>query len=159
MKQKIKFSTFSLIITIGVLILAVAGIYSLWDNEGKLITLCVIMGITIIAGLYFCPKYIEANDSEIILHRLLGTAIVINYDDIQKVDTCYPSGGGLRLCASGGFFGYWGIFSDISIGTYIGYYGNPSNCILVNSKDGKQYVFGCENPDAMVDYIIDKMNK
>jgi hypothetical protein len=159
MKQKVKFSTYSLIITAVVLILCVVGIFSLLGNVDKLTLFCIIMGVTIIAGLYFCPKSIQANESSVTLHRLLSSPKVFNYDSIQSVDTCYPSAGGLRLCASGGFFGYWGYFSDIMIGAYFGYYGSRSNCFLIKMKDGKQYVLGCDNAVAMVDYIKSQLCK
>ncbi|MCI8999165.1 MAG: hypothetical protein HFJ95_09260 [Muribaculaceae bacterium] len=159
MKQKVKFSTYSLIITAVVLILCVVGIFSLLGNVDKLTLFCIIMGVTIIAGLYFCPKSIQANESSVTLHRLLSSPKVFNYDSIQSVDTCYPSAGGLRLCASGGFFGYWGYFSDIMIGAYFGYYGSRSNCFLIKMKDGKQYVLGCDNAVSMVDYIKSQLCK
>lgn len=159
MKQKVKFSAYSLIVTAVVLVLFVVGIFTLLGNEEKLILFCIIMGMTTIAGLYFCPKSIEAAASGIMLHRLLSSPKEFSYNSIQEVDTCYPSAGGLRLCASGGFFGFWGYFSDIMIGSYFGYYGSRSNCILVKMKDGKQYVLGCDNAVAMADYIKQQINK
>lgn len=156
MKQKVKFSLFSIFLTAAVLILFVVGVFTLTGNEEKLTLLCIIMGMTTIAGLYFCPKSIEANDHGITLHRLWSSPKVFLYSTIQSVDTCYPSMGGIRLCASGGFFGYWGYFSDITIGSYLGYYGSRSNCILLRLNNGKQYVLGCNNPVALVNYIKSK---
>lgn len=153
MKQKIKFSAYSLIVTAVVLVLCVVGTFSLWGNAEKLTLFCIIMGGVTLAGLYYCPKSINANESSITLHRLLSSPKVFTINSIQTVDTCYPSAGGLRVCGSGGFFGYWGYFNDIMIGSYFGYYGSRSSCILLKLKDGKQYVLGCENPSAMVDYI------
>lgn len=158
MKQKIKFSIFTIVVTTLVLILFLVGVIALIGEEEKLIVFCIIMAPVTIAGLYYCPKSIEANDSSVRLHRLLSSPKVFPYSAIQEVDTCYPSAGGIRICGSGGFLGYWGYFSDIMIGTYFGYYGNRSNCILVKLKDGKQYVLGCDNPVALVDYIKTKMN-
>ncbi len=158
MKQKVRFSAYSLIITAGVLILFVVGIFIVRDNVEKLILFCIIMGGVTMAGLYFCPRSIEATKSGIILHRLLSSPKVFPYDSIQAVDTCYPSSGGLRLCASGGYFGYWGYFSDIMIGQYIGYYGSRDSCIVVKLKDGKQYVLGCENAIEMANYIASRID-
>lgn len=159
MKQKVKFSSYSLIVTAVVMILCVVGIFSLIGNAEKLTLFCIIIGGVTIVGLYYCPKSIQANESSVTLHRLLSSPKVFNYNSIQAVDTCYPSAGGLRLCGSGGFFGYWGYFNDIMIGTYFGYYGSRSDCLLLKMKDGKQYVFGCENAVAMVDYIQSQLNK
>lgn len=159
MKQKIKFSYYSLIMTTVVLILSVVGAFSLSGDTGELILFCIVIGSAIIAGVYFCPTSVEANNSGIILHRLLSKPRTFAYDVIQSVDTCHPSAGGLRLCGSGGFFGYWGYFNDIMIGSYFGYYGNHNNCFLVKMKDGKQYVLGCGKAGAMVDYITAQMSK
>lgn len=158
-EKKVKFSAYSLIVTAVVLILCVVGILSLLDNVEKLTLFCIIIGGSTIAGLYYCPNSIQANESSVTLHRLLSSSIVFNYNSIQTVDTCYPSAGGLRLCGSGGFFGYWGYFSDIMIGTYFGYYGSRSSCFLVKLNNGRQYVLGCDNAVAMVDYIQSQLNK
>lgn len=153
MKNKVKFSIFDQVITTVVILLCIVGEISLWNIHEKLIKFNLIMGAGIIAGLYYCPVSVEANLSEIKLYRLLAKPKIFAYKDIQSVETCYPSAGGIRLCGSGGLFGYWGYFSDIMIGTYFGYYGSRSYCFLVKLKNGKQYVLGCENPVAMVDYI------
>lgn len=159
MKNKVKFSIYALAITVVVMILFIVGEISLWDNTEKLARFNLIMGTAIIAGLYYCPISVEANRSEIKLYRLLAKPKVFAYKDVQAVDTCYPSAGGLRLCGSGGCFGYWGYFSDIMVGTYFGYYGSRSHCFLVKLKNGKQYILGCENPVAMVNHIKSFMNE
>lgn len=153
MKNKVKFSVFVQVITAVVIILCIVGEISLWNIHEKLIIFNLIMGAGIIAGLYYCPVSVKANLSEIKLYRLLAKPKIFAYKDIQSVETCYPSAASIRLCGSGGLFGYWGYFSDIMIGTYFGYYGSRSYCFLVKLKNGKQYVLGCENPVAMVDYI------
>lgn len=153
MKQNIKFNSYSLIVTVGVLMLFVIGIFSVMGTD-KLIPFCIIAGGVTIVGLYYCPKSVEANESGLTLHRLLSKPKVFPWSDIESVDTFYPSAGGLRLCASGGFFGFWGNFSDIMTGSYFGYYGSRDSCILVKMKDGKQYVIGCANPVALTDYIM-----
>ena len=63
-----------------------------------------------------------------------------------------------RICGSGGWFGYYGWFSEPSIGKYFAYYGKASDCFLVTLKDGKKYVLGCESPDEMVE-VINKLIK
>lgn len=153
MKQKIKFSSFSIITTAAVMVIFVIGVISVIDNPDKLITLGVIAGITTIAGAYYCPTSVEASETGIILHRLMSRPKEFSYDMIQSVESCYPSAGGIRLCGSGGFFGYWGYFSDIMIGTYFGYYGSRDNCMLLKLKNGHQYVIGGSNIPALVNFI------
>ncbi len=157
MKQNIKFSTFSVVITAAVLILFIAGICFLLGNTEKLIIFCIILGTTTIAGLYYCPKSIEANESGVVLHRLISSPKVFPYSKIQTADICYPAPWGIRLCASGGFFGYWGYFHDAVIGSYFGYYGSRSHCILVKMKDGKQYVLGCDDASELDSFINSRL--
>lgn len=76
----------------------------------------------------------------------------------MKTQKFFPSLGGLRLCGSGGFFGYWGYYTDIVIGNYFGYYGKRSQCILVRLNNGRQYVISCKNPDEMVYAISSHLN-
>lgn len=153
MKNKVKFSIYSKIITVLVLILFAAGVIALLDNTRELPLFCIIMGGATITGLYFCPISIEADQSEIKLHRLLSHPKCFAYNDIQSVDTCYPSAGGLRLCGSGGFFGYWGYFRDIAIGQYFGYYADRSQCFYIKLKNKRQYVISCKNHVEMVEAI------
>ena len=63
MKNKVKFSIYSKIITVLVLILFAAGVIALLDNTRELPLFCIIMGGATITGLYFCPISIEADQS------------------------------------------------------------------------------------------------
>lgn len=153
MKNKVKYSTYSLVVTAAVVLLTLIGSVSLLGDTDRLIRFLIIMGTAILAGLYYCPKSVEADGNEVAIRRIIGSTKRFTYDSILSADTCYPSAGGLRLCGSGGFFGYWGYFSDIMLGTYFGYYGSRSHCFILKLKDGKQYVVGCEDPTAIVSHI------
>lgn len=157
MRNKVKFSAFSRILTVIVLIIFAIGTYSLLDNARDLPIFCIVAGSATAAGLYYCPTSVEADECGITLHRLMSRPKYFDYEDIQSVDTCYPSPGSIRLCGSGGFFGYWGFFCDIMIGNYFGYYGSRGFCFCVKLKSGRIYVIGCEEPLAMVDYISSRL--
>ena len=158
MKNRVKFSTYSIAITAAVLLLSAVGIVSLVGETDRLVIFCVILGVAIISGLYYCPVSVEANQSGIVLNRLISRPRYFSYGEIASVDTCYPSAGGLRLCGSGGLFGYWGYFSDIMIGTYFGYYGSRSHCFLIGLTSGRQYVIGCTDPAAIVSYVEPRLS-
>ncbi|MCM1356302.1 MAG: PH domain-containing protein [Staphylococcus sp.] len=153
MKNKVKYSTYSLVATAVVVLLTIVGTISLLDDTDRLIRFLLIMGTATLAGLYYCPKSVEADGNGVAIRRILGGTKRFAYDSILSADTCYPSAGGLRLCGSGGYFGYWGYFNDIMIGTDFGYYGSRSHCFLLKLRDGKQYVVGCEDASAMVSHI------
>ncbi len=56
----------------------------------------------------------------------------------------------LRLIGSGGFLGYWGWFSDRTVGKYFAYYGRPQDCFLIELKNGKKYLLGCEDSETII---------
>lgn len=149
MKSKVKLSRLCIIVTIAVIVLLAVGITVSLDNEEKLLKLGAILTLIILFGLFYFPISIETSKKKLRIHRALKTKS-IPYSEISSAERCYPSAGGLRLCASGGFMGYWGYFSDIIIGCYFGYYGNKDECILIKLKSGKQYVVSCSEPDKMI---------
>lgn len=150
MKSNVKLSLFSSIITIIVLISLIIGVFVTWNEEKEksMILFAIIVGLLLVS-FYYYPKFIEATDKNLIIHRQFKDKI-ISYASIKSVERCFPSIGGLRLCGSGGFLGYWGYFTDIVIGNYFGYYGDRSQCILIQLTDGKQYVISCEQPDEII---------
>lgn len=152
MKQKVTFSLYCIFMTALVIVLFVIGLFATYDIHEKFIPFTIIVGAVIVASLFYCPLSVEVTDREVNIHRPLKTK-ALPLDSIKSVETFYPSAGGLRLCGSGGFAGFWGYFNDIMCGSYFGYYGRRDSCFLVKMKDGRQYVLGCENPKVMVDYI------
>ncbi|WP_370519135.1 hypothetical protein, partial [uncultured Muribaculum sp.] len=58
---------------------------------------------------------------------------------------------------SGGFFGYWGYFSDIIIGQYFGYYAARSQSFCIKLKNNRQYVISCDNHIEMVKFIMNNL--
>lgn len=157
MKSKVKLSTYCILISLAVIIAFIIGIVSSWGVNDKVWILVLIFIGLLSFSLFYWPMSIDATDSALLIRRMVKTK-VIPYSDILSVDRCYPSAGGLRLCGSGGFLGYWGYFSDIIIGSYFGYYGKRDQCILIRLKDDKQYVISCENPDKMLAFIESKIN-
>lgn len=152
MKQKVIFSKYSIIVTIVILLLFVVGVVALKDNKEAQILFCIILGVTTLVGLYYCPQSAEVNQVGITLHRLMSKPKRFAAEDIISIETFYPSAGGLKLWGSGGFFGYYGYFHDIMIGTYFGYYGSRDHCFLIKLKNSKQYVIGCQDSVALVDF-------
>lgn len=152
MKSKVKFSTFCTLMTwlvSGLLIAAIATACLSHDRPavGLVIAVAVFGSV-----LWYCPLCIETSADALVIHRPLRNKVIL-WKGISNAERCLPSAAGIRVCGSGGYFGYWGYFSDIIIGSYFGYYGNRSQCILVKLKNGRQYVISCENPDGMADAI------
>lgn len=152
MKQPVILSTFSLIITIvsNALILSI-----MFLNNPPVyvqISLGVIWGMTVLASLFYMPLSISADKTAIYINRSLRIK-AIPIQDVASVKLCPPTMGAIRICGSGGFFGYWGWFKERDLGKYFAYYGRSSDCFLVELKDGRKYVLGCKNAPKMVEYI------
>lgn len=103
------------------------------------------------------PLSITATDKHLTVNRPLW-AKRLALDEISSIALCQPTMGAMRICASGGWFGYWGWFSERDLGKYFAYYGKASDCFLVTMKNGKQYMIGCQNPSAIVDFVQSRIN-
>ncbi|MDE7153048.1 MAG: PH domain-containing protein [Muribaculaceae bacterium] len=157
MISKVKFSKFSIILTWGVIGLLCVGIICSWGIPKKVITGSVILAAMIVSGMFYAPRSIELTEDCLIIRSMLKKKC-IPLSEIALAERCYPSGGGIRICASGGFMGYWGYFNDIVIGTYFGYFGDRDQCILLRLTNKRQYVISCENPDEMLMEIDRRIN-
>lgn len=151
MKSKVTLSKLCTGMTVAAMAILIVIATSINEMPDPIIFIIIIIGI-LFSCLFYAPTYIEATETELIIHRVLKNK-VIPYNQITEAERCVPSTGGLRLCGSGGLFGYWGYFNDIIIGSYFGYFGNKDQCILLKLKGGKKYVISCENPNVMLQEI------
>lgn len=151
MKQIVKLSTFSLILSVSCVILLLVVLYFSSDDIINYI-ICAILVVWMALALYYMPMSISCDSNELCIRRSLRVKR-IPLSDIESVTVCPPTMAERRICCSGGWFGYWGWFSEPSIGKYFAYYGKSSECFLVSLKSGRQYLLGCENMQDMVDYI------
>ena len=156
MESKVKLSTFSLMLTLiltGVLIVAVS--YFLWNHEDKGIIGAVILFFMLISGWLYGPVTIAADEKSITIKSVLRKQR-LDISNIESVELFQPTIGSIRIFASGGYMGYWGVYRGY-IGRYIAYYGKSSDCFLISMKNGDKYVLGCENPEEMVNFINSKI--
>lgn len=160
MKSEVRLSTFSIVITWLILFFLVAvTVYGYRDGMPH--WLAYILGFSIIlivvAGFIYMPVSISADDKWLRINRILARKR-IPLSEIESVSLCQPTMAERRICGSGGFMGYWGWFSEPSIGRYFAYYGKASDCFCVTLKDGRRYLLGCRYPQQMVDYISKRIN-
>lgn len=154
MKSKISYSGFATFVSVTAIlsgVLFIAWIAIVLEAPAFFMLLAIYL-ILFVSMLFVGPAYIKADKNNIVLGSLLrGKKIPIC--DIEYIELFKPSSGAIRVCASGGFMGSWGIFRETGIGKYYGFYGKPSGCFLVRLKNGRKYVLGCNQPGKMVDYI------
>ena len=142
-----------MIITISVTtLLAVWGVRKILDNDSTGYFLLGALVIVLVPALFYGPKSISV-DSQMVTVNTWLRKHRIPLAEIESVELFQPTMGSIRICGSGGYMGYWGIFREGDIGRYVAYYGKSSNCFLIRMRNGDKYVLGCENPAEMVEYI------
>ncbi len=152
MKSKVTYSTGCRVITIVITLFLIWCCYISYSEKTAFYTLIVIFGAFFVSVLFYAPLYIQADKRYIaVVSPLRSHRIAI--DDIESIRLFQPTLGAKRLFASGGFMGYWGLFSEGDVGKYTAYYGKASDCFLIRTKSGKQYVLGCCCPEKMVRFI------
>ncbi len=158
MRNTVKLSTFCVVLTLLTSALIVAMFFYFMMRQDVVVTCVMGACITLwaFATLFYLPLSISVSDSAIEVHRSLATRR-IPLADVRRVILCPPTMGERRLCGSGGFCGYWGWFSQRDIGRYFAYYGKASDCFLVELRNGRKYLLGCENAPAMVEAIKARM--
>ena len=148
MKKPVRLSTASLIITIAVNLLFIAiaciSIYTL-------ISIVIIALPTNLFGLYYMPMSVELSDNTLLINSSLRCKR-IPLSEVRSAKIAQPNNY-IRIAASGGFMGYWGVFSTHEYGKYTAYYGNPDECFMLRMKDGKKIMLGCKDPAEIVDAI------
>lgn len=156
MKSKVRLSRYSLVVTFVILVaLFIACILTVRERIPFLILLSMYL-ILIVTGLIYAPVSICADTETIVLKSILRRRKLL-LRDVESVQRFSPTMGAIRIIGSGGFMGYWGIFKEGDIGRYMAFYGKASDCFLLRLKNGDKYVPGCENPQAMADYIQSRL--
>jgi hypothetical protein len=143
------------IITVIVAILAIfveITLISKYADNSYFGILAIILAVALGAFVLNAPLSITLNDSQLVLKKILGKT-VIKYNHIDSISPYVRDGSDIRVFGSGGFCGYVGIFSNRKIGKYIAYVGDPKQSFLVKTKNGKKYVFSCENVEIVIDTV------
>lgn len=154
MKLNIKYSSFSIIITI-LMIVSFPILIFVYSRQGDMIIaylFTALYAVLLASSLYYMPLNLTIDNRQIRLRRPFRSTI-IPLDEIQSVGVYSPTMAERRIIGSGGWFGYWGRCSEPSLGKYFAYYGKASRTILLTLKDGRRYMLGCEDPSQTADYI------
>lgn len=154
MKQQVKLSSYSIIITVISLIILIS-VMILNLKRGHMVSVYILAGaIVAISGLslFYTPLSVSVDDSRLCINRSLRIKS-IPLADIKSIQLCPPTMSERRICGSGGWYGYWGWFKERDLGKYFAYYGKASDCFFIRLKDGRQYMIGCQNPQSIVDFV------
>lgn len=157
MKSRVYLSTFSFILTILVIGFLLAGCFATYGSDKFILMLGVTL-VLLAFCMFYTPLSLSANEKEVIVHSPFKIH-TIPMKCIVKCERFQPTKGTIRVCGSGGFMGYWGIFREGDVGRYMAYYGRSSDCFIIHLNNGDKYVLGCKGPDAMIEYINTQIKK
>ncbi|MCM1077212.1 MAG: PH domain-containing protein [Bacteroides sp.] len=157
MKSRVYLSTTSSILTILVIGLLLLGCVATYGSDKFLLMLIATL-VILVVSMFYAPLSISATEKEVEVH----SPFKIHSIPMRRIVNCElfrPTMGALRVCGSGGFMGYWGIFSEGDVGRYVAYYGKGSDCFMIRLDNGDKYVIGCKNPEEMVKYINSQITR
>lgn len=141
-----------MVLTVMIIVAFIVGCCLTLNEKPAMLILLVMFLILLVCGLLYGASYIAADSTYVYIGSFLRRK-KIRIENIESIELFQPTLGAIRLCASGGFFGYWGIFREGDIGRYWASYGKASDCFLIRMRNGVKYVLGCAQPHSMVDYI------
>lgn len=157
MKSYVKLSVFSSALTIIVTGLLLSGCIVTYEDKRAFFILLAVIIILVLSGLLYAPVAVQVDDTCItIIHPLRRSRIPLS--DVASVEWYRPVLGTIRICASGGFMGYWGKFRAPGTGFYTACYGKASDCFLLCTSSGAKYVLGCADPDRMIKFIKSRIS-
>jgi hypothetical protein len=162
-KANVKWGMAVKIITIISLLLIIVAEYYLIRSFFSSMDWIMLFIAIVIPGviLYFAfetPVFVELTEIHFILHKLKGR-VTIHFNQISDIKKYKPDSSEMRFCGSGGIFGFVGKFNNASIGKYQSYVGDYAQAFLIQTKDGKKYVFSCENSDLIITKIKNELMK
>lgn len=137
----------SVLILLGVVVCA----YTATVVESGAWVFWLIAAVLLLVPLYFalrCPRSITLDEKGVSVRQVMGS-LAIPYQDIRQVDGLSRYNG-LRLCASGGFFGFTGLFWSSELGKHTVMAGNLKSPFLVVLRSGKKYVLNCDHSDQVL---------
>lgn len=157
MESRVYLSATATLLTVLVIGFLILGCVAAYRSEIFAIMMIVTLALLTVS-MFYAPMSISVNEKEVAVH----SPFKIHTIPIRRIVNCElfrPTMGSIRVCGSGGFMGYWGIFREGDVGRYMAYYGNGTDCFIIRLDNGDKYVLGCKNPAAMVAYINGRIRK
>ena len=159
MESKVIFSSYVILTTV-IITLGLSGTSALYfihqQYTGGFILIAMLL-VIIGFALVYAPLSVRTDQNSVRVKSMLRI-FKIRFEDIESITLFQPTMGALRICASVGYMGYWGLFREGDVGNYIAYYGKSSDCFLIILRNHDKYVLGCSNPQRMVETIKENIN-
>ncbi|MDE6611673.1 MAG: PH domain-containing protein [Muribaculaceae bacterium] len=154
MTKKVKYSSATIAWTLLLIAAYAATAIYFVKREDTIVWVGLIVVISVwnIFALLYAPLSVSVDANTLNIYTVLRRKR-IRIADIASAELCTPTMAEKKILSSGGYFGYWGWFSERDLGKYFAYYGKSSDCFLVRLRNGRQYMLGCDEPGAVVDCI------
>ena len=144
--EKFNLSLLGIIASVVCLALLIYAAIAIWKAGLIAVTITyIILGLLALWVLCNIPRYLIVDSKSIIIIHPIGQT-TIRKADITEITPLAPQDikGSLRIFGSGGFFGWYGIFSNTKIGRYRLYSGDCKNLYLIRTIKSA-YVISCKN--------------
>lgn len=125
--------------------------YIAWILWGLLAVMCL-------SAMFFYPREIQIKDGGLNIVFPLRTR-TFPLTEIAKAEPYQVTMNFVRICGSGGLFGWWGLFRNQELGRFVVYASELDHVFLVELNDGSRYVISCPDPETMCAMIRDAIRK
>lgn len=117
-----------------------------------LLSLIILYFLIVLLPYLFSPKCFILTASGVLIRRHLRS-ILIPYSEISSVKRVSWTWRAVRLGASGGLYGFFGLFHIKGLGRAWMYVTDRSKMILIETKRGTKYIVSPSNPQAFLEKL------
>jgi len=128
---------------------------------GVLLVAAAFSPVAVLAVLvFFAPLAFEVRPDAVVVKRV-GRDVSIPRGEIHEVRRIEPGEARLvwRLCGSGGFLGFFGLFYSSRSGKFWVYAGNRQDLVLLALADGTKIVISPYRPDEFIKAVQLESNR
>ncbi|MHC1628747.1 MAG: PH domain-containing protein [Candidatus Nezhaarchaeales archaeon] len=112
----------------------------------------VIVIPTLIVPYLYSPRAFGITAKGVLVKRPLKS-FLIPYEDIASVKRVSWTWKGIRLFASGGLYGYFGLFQISGLGRAWMYVTNRDKMLLIETKRGVKYIISPSDPELFMEKL------
>ena len=135
--------TISVLVLLGFVTYTVIPLDNIIDTTTVFILLSIWLPILIVYA--FSPRGYTVSEQGITIHRVIGS-INIPKTDINSIDVVKRIYPGIRLAASGGLFGYFGVFT-LKSGGSAKVYVTRWNCVVLVKTNDETFIISPSEPE------------
>ena len=106
----------------------------------------------------YAPRAIALTDRELRIDRYLAPPVVLNVNDVPRVDEA-PLRLGVRLFGSGGYFGCYGLFRSRELGPFWAYVTRNGPAFVIRPRHGRPLVVVPDDAEGFRQAVADWLRR